>query len=386
MLLRRFPRRFFCSKPPFGGEAAVQEMLDSAATFEDIKPKTAVDEWSTLPYPAGTSFRQSQAAKSLRPKKDPLKTSIIIFPGQGAQYVGMGNDLQQIPAAKDIFDLASEVLKFDVLKVCLEGPVEKLNSTRYCQPAVVVASLAALEKLKEERPAAIDECYATAGFSLGEITALIFAGSIPFDQGLKLVQVRAEAMQLASDAATGGMATVLYGPDSKVGQACLKAKEWCIERGVENPECLVANYLYPHCKVIAGSMEALNFLESNAKQFGLRRVKRLPVSGAFHTPLMEAAVEPFRRALRKVELSDPIISVHSNIDGQRYRNAEHVRKQLPRQITKPVRWEQTLHILYERAQGEHFPRTFEVGPGRALTTILKQVNAKAATRAFNIFP
>lgn len=276
--------------------------------------------------------------------------------------------------------------RFDILKVCLEGPAEKLNSTRYCQPAVLVASLAALEKLKEERPGAIDECYATAGFSLGEITALIFAGSIPFDQGLKLVQVRAEAMQLASEAAAGGMATVLYGPDSKVGQACVKAKEWCIERGEENPECLVANYLYPHCKVVAGSAEALNFLESNARAFGLRRVKRLPVSGAFHTPLMEAAVEPFRKALNRIEISDPLISVHSNIDGQRYRNAEHIRKQLPKQIVRPVKWEQTLHILYERAQGEYFPRTFEVGPGKALTTILKQVNAKASDHAYNVSP
>ncbi|XP_059620270.1 probable malonyl-CoA-acyl carrier protein transacylase, mitochondrial [Phlebotomus argentipes] len=386
MLLRRFSRRLFCTKPPPGGSSNVQELLDNAATFEDITPKTPDDEWATLPYPEGTSYRQSQAAKSRKPKKDPRKTSIILFPGQGAQFVGMGKDLVKIPSAKDMFSLASEILKFDVLKVCLEGPVAKLNSTRYCQPAVLVASLAALEKLKEERPAAIDECYATAGFSLGEITALIFAGSIPFDQGLRLVQVRAEAMQLASDAAAGGMATVLYGPDSKVGQACLRAKEWCIERGVENPECLVANYLYPHCKVVAGSEEALKFLETSAKEFGLRRVKRLPVSGAFHSSLMEAAVLPFRRALDKIELSDPLISVHSNVDGKRYRGAEHVRKQLPKQIVRPVRWEQTLHILYERAQGTYFPRTFEVGPGRALTTILKQVNAKAADHAFNISP
>uniref|UniRef100_A0A1B0GK88 Putative malonyl coa-acyl carrier protein transacylase n=1 Tax=Lutzomyia longipalpis TaxID=7200 RepID=A0A1B0GK88_LUTLO len=264
MLLRRLTGRYFCTKPPSGN---VTELLEGAATFEDIKPKSPDDEWSTLPYLKGTSFRQSQAAKSVRPKRDPRTTSIILFPGQGAQFVGMGRNLVKIPSAKDIFDLASEILKFDVLKVCLEGPVEKLNSTRYCQPAVVVASLAALEKLKEERPAAIEECIATAGFSLGEITALIFAGSIPFDQGLKLVQVRAEAMQLASDAAAGGMATVLYGPDSKVGQACLKAKEWCVERGVESPECLIANYLYPHCKVVAGSMKALEFLEANAKNF-----------------------------------------------------------------------------------------------------------------------
>lgn len=266
---------------------------------------------------------------------------------------------------------------YNLLKLCNEGPQKKLDRTIYAQPAIAVTSLASLEGLKEQRPSAIQNCVATAGFSLGEISALIFAGAIPFDQGIKLIQVRAEAMQAASDEHPSGMATVLYGPDSDLGGACVKAKDWCIERGVENAECAVANYLYPHCKVVAGSLEALNFIEKNAKQFKLRRVKRLPVSGAFHTSIMESAVEPFKQALSKVKIEEPMISVHSNIDGRAYRTVERIERLLPRQIVKPVRWEQLLHIIYERPQGDKFPRTFEVAPGKTLTTILKQVNAKA---------
>lgn len=253
----------------------------------------------------------------------------------------------------------------------------------YAQPAIAVTSLASLEKLKGERPSAIENCVATAGFSLGEISALIFAGAIPFDKGIRLIQVRAEAMQIASEENPSGMATVLYGPDSNVSQACVKAVDWCVERGVENPECKIANYLFPHCKVVAGSLEALNFLEKNLQQFKLRRVKRLPVSGAFHTSLMESAVEPFQEALKRIQIERPLVSVHSNVDGKTYKSADHIMKQLPKQIVKPVKWEQLLHIIYERQQGVNFPRTFETSPGRSLTTILKQVNAKAWDTAFN---
>lgn len=197
----------------------------------------------------------------------------------------------------------------------------------------MVSSLAALERLKEERPNAIDNCVATAGFSLGEITALVFADAIPFDKGLRLVQVRAEAMQLAAERVSGGMATVLFGPDTDIKDACAKAIDWCISKGIESPECRVANYLYPHCKVIAGNSEALQYLETNAKHLRLRRIKKIPVNGAFHTELMASAVEPFTRALKKITISDPIINVHSNVDGKKYRNVGHILHQLPTQVS-----------------------------------------------------
>uniref|UniRef100_A0A336LY83 [acyl-carrier-protein] S-malonyltransferase n=1 Tax=Culicoides sonorensis TaxID=179676 RepID=A0A336LY83_CULSO len=389
MFRRQFQRTIsiFHNKLSDEKSSKLTDLLENSVTFPERKQKQPLQEWSTLPYPEGTVFnKRDQGAKALRPKVDPRETSIILFPGQGTQYVGMGAQLVKIPEVLDMFELASEVLKYNLLELCLRGPKKDLDLTIYAQPAIMVTSLACLEKLKEERPNAIESCVASAGFSLGEITALIFAGAIPFDQGVKLVQIRAEAMQLASDMYKSGMATVLYGPDSKVSYAVKAAKEWCIEKGVEKPDCIVANYLYPHCKVIAGSEEALKFIETNYKEFNLRKVKRLPVSGAFHTSLMEAAVEPFRKALNKVELEDPAIPVHSNIDGLPYKNAEQIRRQLPKQIIKPVKWEQTLHILYERKESEQFPRTFECGPGRGLRTILKQVNAKAWDTSFSIEP
>lgn len=278
----------------------------------------------------------------------------------------------------------SLLFSYDLLRLCLDGPQKKLDQTRYAQPAIAVTSLASLEKLQEERPQAIESCVGAAGFSLGEISALIFAGSIPFDQGIKLIQIRAEAMQAASEEFPSGMATVYYGPDSEVGKACLAAKEWCLEKGVDNPECAVANFLYPHCKVVAGSLEALKFLETYGKQFKLRKVKRLPVSGGFHTNLMESAVEPFKNALKKIQIEPPMIRVHSNIDGKIYRNADHIIRQLPKQIVKPVKWEQLLHIVYERKQGMDFPRTFELAPGTSLSVILKAVNARAHEHSYSV--
>ncbi|KAL7732038.1 hypothetical protein ACLKA6_015801 [Drosophila palustris] len=319
-----------------------------------------------------------------RPTIDPKETSIVLFPGQGTQYVGMAKDLLRFPGARRIFELANEVLKYDLLKVCLEGPRDKLNRTEYAQLAVMVSSLAALEQLREERPKAIENCVAAAGFSLGEITALVYAGSLPFDKALKLVQVRANAMQVACDQKPGAMAMTIYGPDTNLGDACAKAQQWCLDRGVESPYCGIANYMYPHCKVIAGNVEAIEFLEHNAKSFKIRRMKRLAVSGAFHTPLMASAVEPFSKALSAIRLQDPIIRVYSNVDGKPYKHATHILRQLPKQIVRPVKWEQTLHTVYERQQGVNFPRTFECGPGKGLLQVLEKVNAKAAQTAHNV--
>ncbi|XP_046391347.1 probable malonyl-CoA-acyl carrier protein transacylase, mitochondrial [Ischnura elegans] len=352
-----------------------KELLEDSVVAIEPKPQSPDDVWVSDAYPK--SEKRIQSRHLLVPKVDPRETSLILFPGQGAQSVGMGKELLKFPIVKELFDCAGEILGFDLKKLCLEGPKEELDKTEYCQPAILVCSLAALEKLKEERPSAVENCVATAGFSVGEIAALVFSGSLAFENAVNLVKVRAKAMQLASDLVDGGMMTVMYGPDSNIGYACLKARQWCEEKGIEKPECRVANYLYPHCKVIAGNIQALQYIEENARALKLKRVKRLPVSGAFHTELMRPAVEPFQVALRKAKVSDPIISVHSNVDGKRYKNAKHILMQLPKQIYKPVKWEQTLHILYERPDGEHFPKTYECGPGSSLKTILKMVNAKA---------
>ncbi|XP_018331808.1 probable malonyl-CoA-acyl carrier protein transacylase, mitochondrial [Agrilus planipennis] len=364
-------------------ETPLKTLLEDAASFGDVQRNNVEQQWATLPYLQGTKIRK-QGEYFHKPKVDPRNTSVILFPGQGSQFVGMAKDLLKFPMARDLFELANYILKYDLLKLCLEGPKSKLDETRYCQPAVMVTSLATLERLKEERPNAIENCVATAGFSLGEITALVFAGALGFERALQLVKIRAEAMHLASEAYKGGMATVFYTPESNLGKAVIKAKEWALERGAENPECCVANYLYPHCKVVSGSLEALDYLEKNLMEYKLKKIKRLPVSGAFHSSLMEPAVGPFLKALKKTEVSDPVISVFSNVDGKKYRDANHIRRQLPKQIVKPVRWEQLLHVIYERDQDEYFPKTFECGPGSSLKAILKQVNGKAWNHCITI--
>ncbi|CAH1155762.1 unnamed protein product [Phaedon cochleariae] len=362
-------------------DSPLKKLLEDSASFQDITNKE--QQWVTLPYPEGTNVRK-QGEFEKKNKKDPRDTSIILFPGQGSQYVGMAKNLLKFPMVKDLFELANYILRYDLLKLCLHGPKEQLDSTKYAQSAIMVCSLAAIEQLKEERPNAIANCVGTAGFSLGEITALVFAGALGFERALQLVRIRGEAMQLASEAYKGGMLTVLYQPDSKVNYACLKAKEWAVDKGDPLPECKVATYVYPHCKVIAGSESALEFFEKNYQQFNIRKIIRLPVSGPFHTELMRPAMETFRKALHKSEILDPVISVYSNVDGKKYRNAEHIRRQLPKHMIKPVKWEQLMHTVFERDSDSHYPRVFEVGPGTSLRAILKQVNAKAWSECYSI--
>lgn len=183
----RSVRRISTNQPHFtkdnpSNSSPLKKLLDDATSFEDVKPQTLEQQWATLPYLEGTNIRK-QGEYFTKSKKDPRDSSVILFPGQGSQYVGMGKDLLKYPMAKDLYELASYILGYDLLKLCLNGPKEKLDQTRYCQPAVLVTSLAAVERLKEERPDAIDNCIATAGFSLGELTALIFAGAIGFEKG-----------------------------------------------------------------------------------------------------------------------------------------------------------------------------------------------------------
>ena len=336
------------------------------------------NQWSGCLYPEGSRGRQSQARRSLRPAVDPRATSVLLFPGQGAQRVGMAEKLLPFPNVSDMFSEASDILGYDLLDLCLRGPAEKLDRTEHAQPALLVTSLAAVEKLRDERSRAVESCMAAAGFSVGELAALAFSGALTFSAAVRLARIRGQAMQLASEMSPSGMMTVICRPDARVGFACSLARRWCEEQGAESAECRVASFLFPQCKVIAGSVEALDFIADRASEFGFRRCTRLRVSGAFHTPLMSPAVEPLRAALANTRISAPRVPVYSNVDGRRYRSAEQVRKQLVQQLTRPVKWEQTMHVLYERSADVPFPNTYECGPGDTLKTILGKVNAKAA--------
>ncbi|XP_012273842.1 probable malonyl-CoA-acyl carrier protein transacylase, mitochondrial isoform X2 [Orussus abietinus] len=299
-------------------ESEVSKLLNDAATFD-----AGIQDWSTLPYP-------KHASKQL----------------QGSHAVRV-------------------------------GPQEKLNRTEYNQPATVAVSLAAMEKIREERPQVLETCVGVAGYSVGELTALIFAGAMSLEQGIRLAGIRGTAMQNAAARIPQGMMSVICSSNANISDICKKAQSWALDSGANNPLCRIAIYLYPQGKILAGNKEALDFIKLNGRHLGLRNLKNLSVSGAFHTSLMEPAVKPFIKALHNVPLQTPAVPVYSNVTGKCYGNAQHISKMLPKQIVSPVKWEQIMHILYERPPGTPFPRTFDVGSGGTMKTILKLVNAKA---------
>ncbi|XP_064417709.1 malonyl-CoA-acyl carrier protein transacylase, mitochondrial [Latimeria chalumnae] len=310
-------------------------------------------------------------------RRKPSNHTVMLFPGQGSQFVGMGKGLLRYEKVRTLYAVAEKVLGYDLLSLCLNGPITELSKTVYCQPAVFVSSLAAIEKLHEENPETIESCVAAAGFSVGEFSALVFAGAMEFAEALYTVKMRAEAMQAASEAIPSGMLTVIGSPQSRYNYACLQAREHCSSLGIQNPVCQVASYLFPDGRVIAGHLQALEFLQKNSRKFHFLRAKMVPVSGAFHTSLMEPAAEALADVLKKITIQKPLISVYSNMDAKKYRQPQHIRRLVLKQLVSPVRWEQIMHSVYEREQGTEFPNTYEVGPGKQLGTMLQKCNLKA---------
>jgi len=208
----------------------IAQMLAEAATYSDAKDTS----WATSAYPAGAP---TSIEKEARTPIDPLETCVLLFPGQGTLKVGAVKKYLHFPQAKELFEIANEILNYDLLKLCLKGPQQKLDQTRFNQPATVVSSLAALEKLREERPKVFDTCKAAAGYSIGELTALIFSSVLSFEDGIRLVAVRGAGMQYASEQSQQGMLSVFCTPKAELHKACMDAKRWAQDNGVENPVC-----------------------------------------------------------------------------------------------------------------------------------------------------
>jgi [acyl-carrier-protein] S-malonyltransferase len=291
----------------------------------------------------------------------------FLFPGQGAQAVGMGRVLVEgTPQAKEIFDRAAQILGYDLLAICLHGPAEKLDTTVHSQPALFVTSIAALEWLKLNKPEIYNSCQATAGLSLGEYTALVYAGVMSFEDGLKVVQERGRAMQDASDAVASGMVSILGLEADKIQQVCDEA------RG--SGEVLqIANYLCPGNIVVSGHKTACERVADLATKAGAMKTIPLAVAGAFHTPLMQPAVERLKKALSSVALHKPRIPVISNVDAHPHDNPEEIRDLLVKQVVSPVQWEASMRQMLAHGHGPFW----EIGPGRVLRGLLKRIDRKA---------
>lgn len=289
----------------------------------------------------------------------------FLFPGQGAQAVGMCRELDgELPAVRALFDRANEVLGFDLRRLCFEGPAEALEATDVSQPAIFVASFAAIESLKASDPAVVEACQGAAGLSLGEYTALAFAGALDFEAGLALVRRRGQAMQAASLATPSGMVSILGLEEAAVDELC--------RRAAAHGRLWKANMLGPGNIAVSGDAAALAAVEPIAAELGAMKAVPLAVAGAFHTPLMKPADEQLAEVLSGCAIRPPRIPVYSNVDAQPHTEPDDLRRVLVTQVLTRVCWEESMR----RMLADGFDAFYEVGPGRVLSGLLKRINRK----------
>ena len=294
-----------------------------------------------------------------------------MFPGQGAQFVGMCEETcKSVPAAKALFDEASEILGYDLLELCTSGPKEKLDSTVVSQPAIFVASMAAVEKMRQEQgQEAVDAATCAMGLSLGEYSALCFADAISFADGVKVTKARGEAMQAASDAIDTGMVSVIGLSKDKVVDLCAAATEKAGEK------VQIANLLCNGNYAVSGHMKACDVVTEIAKpDFKARMTVKLAVAGAFHTDFMAPAVDSLKSVLEGVEIKKPRIPVVSNVDAKPHSDPTAIKELLAKQVTAPVMWENSVASVLEQG----FEKAVELGPGKVTAGVLKRINKSAA--------
>lgn len=305
----------------------------------------------------------------------------LVFPGQGSQYVGMMKELADIPEVRDMLATARRILGYDIMDVMQNGPEEKLSQTKYCQPAMYIAGLAAVEKLKMDNPDAVEKCQAVAGLSLGEYTALTVAGVFDFETCLRLVKARGEAMEYETTkpgARDQAMMSVAGLPEDTIEQMCR-------ELAVEGQICQIANYLFPKGYSVAGDAAAVKALEPKVLEAGALQAKMIKISGAFHTPIMAPAREKLLVALDEARgsMQPPRCKVIMNVTGQTIDSRTDVgviTKLLGDQLTTAVLWETSM----KNAIADGCTEFYECGPSKQLKAMMKRIDGNMVQRMFNI--
>lgn len=294
-----------------------------------------------------------------------MDKKVYVFPGQGAQYSGMGKDLyEKSPEAKAMFERANEILGFRITDVMFEGTAEELKQTKVTQPAVFLHSVI-LAKVLGVVPAAV------AGHSLGEFSALVVSGVLSFEDGLRLVSKRAMAMQRACEMEQGTMAAVMRLSDETIENICESVE------GV----VVAANYNCPGQLVISGAVDAVNEACTKLKEAGARRALVLPVGGAFHSPLMEPARLELANAIEVASFREPICPIYQNVDAKPHTNPEEIKQNLIAQLTAPVRWTQ----IVENMVADGFTSYVELGPGSVLQGLISKISSEVEVSSMSTF-
>jgi len=371
------PKGYFSSRPGAAEANGFDPMKYGTGPLKDDDDEEEIKPQLNLPRAPAAAITQAPAAAS---GPAPLPVGLL-FPGQGSQCVKMLSQVKDIPAVKEMISKASSVLGYDILELCMEGPEAKLEETRYCQPAMFLAGMAALERLRTEKEEVATRFQVTAGLSLGEYTALCAAGVFTFEDGLKLVQLRGQAMQDAAAISKQAMLSVAGFEKDKLTGLCKQAAAKEGGKAV----CAIANELFPKGFSCAGTEKAIGHLKELAESGGALQAKVLKTSGGFHTSLMEPAKAQLGKALDEVlpRMQSPKHTIYMNATAgalQPGTDPKVIVDLLKKQLTSPVLWEPSVQAMIKAGVTEFY----ECGPNKQIKAMMKRINPKVWDKTTNV--